>query len=125
MHKPPFRPTAEVSQPFSSGVVKIYKVENIAVPGFKAKAELTQTETLFYEELRLGINRYYSGKQNQVEIECVIRTPRRESVSSQDIAITENGKQFRVDLVQLATDAYPPSMDLTLTRVEQEYEVPL
>ena len=39
------------------------------------------------------------------------------------MAITEDGEQYRIDLVQTVTDVYPPSMDLTLARIEQKYEV--
>ena len=31
--------------------------------------------------------------------------------------------QYGIDLVQRAEDVYPASMDLTLTKIEQEYEV--
>ena len=58
-----------------------------------------------------------------MEVERVLRTPRRKGVSSQDLAVTEDGQQYRIDLVQSATDVYPPSMDLTLTRITQKYDV--
>ena len=45
-------------------------------------------------------------------------------MSSQDVAVTEDGKQYRIDLVQTTTDVFPESMDLTLLRIEQKYEVP-
>ena len=54
----------------------------------------------------------------------MIRVPRFSAVSSQDVAVTEDGKQYRVDLVQIVTDVFPASMDLTLSRIDQKYEVP-
>ena len=78
---------------------------------------------LRYEEQRLGIQRYYSGRQNQAEIERVIRVPRAGKVSSQDVAITEDGHQYRIDMVQAAVDVYPACVDLTLARIDQNYEV--
>lgn len=73
--------------------------------------------------MRLGINRAYLGRQNQVEIERVIRVPHTGKVSPQDIVITEDGKKYRVDLIQIAEGVYPPSEDLTLTKIEQRLEV--
>ena len=37
--------------------------------------------------------------------------------------MTEDGRQFRVDMVQNVTDVYPASLDLTLAKIEQEIEV--
>lgn len=120
----PTRPGNEITQPFSDGVVEIYGVQNVAQPGYKPKEGLTPKIKLRYEEQRLGIQRYYSGMQNQVEIERVLRVPRAGHVSSQDVAITEDGEQYRIDLVQAAMDTYPPAMDLTLAKIEQRFEVP-
>ena len=53
----------------------------------------------------------------------MIRVPRTGKLSSQDVAITEDGKQYRIDLVQRVMDAFPPAEDLTLVRVTQNYEV--
>ena len=38
--------------------------------------------------------------------------------------VLEDGKQYRIDLVQAVTEVYPPSVDLTLARIEQKFEVP-
>ena len=47
----------------------------------------------------------------------------RPEVSSQDVAVTQDGRQYRIDLVQRVQDVSPPSMDLTLAKVEQRWEV--
>lgn len=80
--------------------------------------------SLRYDEQRLGIQRYYEAMQNQVQVEHVLRVPRAGNVNSQDVAVTEDGRQYRIDLVQDVPGVYPPSLDITLTKVEQEYEVP-
>ena len=124
--KAPYRPRAEngVTQNFCDGVVKIYTVTNSAQPGYQPVPALTLKCVLRYEEQRLGIQRYYTGQQNQIQIERVIRTPRYGDVTNQDIAVTESGKQYGIDLVQTVTDVYPASQDITLTKIEQKYEVP-
>ena len=124
--KAPFRPRTDngVTQNFGDGVVKIYTVTNSAQPGYQPVPALTLKCVLRYEEQRLGIQRYYTGQQNQIQIERVIRTPRYGDVTNQDIAVTESGKQYGIDLVQSVTDVYPASQDITLAKIEQQYEVP-
>ncbi len=34
----------------------------------------------------------------------------RPGVSSQDVAVTQDGRQYRIDLVQRVQDVFPPSM---------------
>ena len=101
----------------------MYAVTDAARPGYQPKPSLTRKAVLRYEEQRLGLQRFYSGKQNQVELERVIRTPRLSCVSSQDVAVTEDGRQYRIDMVQSVPDVWPASMDLTLARVTQQYDV--
>lgn len=125
MWKAPSRPRNRVTQAFNDGLVQIWSVKDAAQPGHLPVERLDQQkDTLRYEEQRLGIQRYYTGKQNQVNIERVIRVPRTNRISSQDVAVLEDGKQYRIDLVQAVTEVYPPSVDLTLARIEQKFEVP-
>ena len=121
--KAPYRPSDEITQNYNDGLVQIFAVSNAAAPGRMPVEQLTPKIKLRYEERSLGLQRYYSGKQNQVEVERVIRTPRRREVSSQDVAVTEDGAQYRIDLMQPVKDTYPPSMDLTLSRIDQNYDV--
>lgn len=121
--KAPYRPSNEITQDYNDGLVQICNVTNVAEPGRQPVEKLTPKVKLCYEERSLGLQRYYSGKQNQVEVQRVIRTQRRKEVSSQDVAVTENGAQYRIDLVQPVRDVYPPSMDLTLSRIDQNYDV--
>ena len=121
--KAPYRPKGEITQGYNDGVVTVYAVTDAGPPGGLPVEKPAKKAVLRYEERRLGLQRYYQGKQNQVEVERVLRTPRRKGVSSQDLAVTEDGQQYRIDLVQSAADVYPPSMDLTLVRITQKYDV--
>lgn len=123
MYQRPNRPTHDITQPFNSGIVKIYAVANIAAPGYAPKMALKEKVTLRYEEMRLGINRYYQAMQNNIQIERVIRCPRWGDVTNQDVAITEDGKQYRIDLIQSVDDVYPACIDVSLTKIEQVFEV--
>lgn len=122
MWKAPNRPNKAISQTFNDGIVTVYAVSDTAQPGYKPKQELVQKVALRFSERRLGIERYYNGRQNQIDISRVVRTPKYIQVSNQDVAIIQ-GVQYRIDLVQHTFDVYPPSMDLTLVRIQQEYKI--
>lgn len=115
----PDRRRWEVSQGYPDGVVTIYAVTDAAEPGKKPVEHLTQRVKLRYAERKLGVQRYYAGRQNQVEIERVIRVPQTRQVGTQDVAVTEDGRRYRIDMVQAAVGVYPPSADLTLVRIDQ------
>lgn len=109
---------------FNDGHVRVYTVTDAGAPGRKPVESLALKTILRYEELRLGVYRHYVARQAQVEIARVIRCPRT-SVSTQDIAVTEDGEQYRIDLVQVVPGVMPPAMDLSLVRNEQKREVVL
>lgn len=118
--KMPYRVDNEITQNFGDGVVKVYTVTDEAAPGYAPAEKRTLKVTLRYQEQRLGINRLYQAKQLQTEIERVIRVPRsRVEVTNRDQAQTENGVWYRIESVQSADDAYPPSLDIALVRIEQ------
>lgn len=117
--KAPNRPKHEITQPFNDGIVKIYTVQNSAPPGYKPVETETLLCTLRYEERTVGINRFYTAKQNMVEIEKVLRVPDQFQITTQDVAITEDGQKYRIDQIQRIRDVYPVSLDLALYRESQ------
>ena len=122
----PTRPTEnQITQVFDDGVVTVYAVTNAAAPGYQPKPQLMKPPkaVLRYEEQRLGLQRYYEAMQNQIQVERVIRTPRHGKITNQDVAITEDGRQYRIDLVQTVQNVWPASQDLTLAKIEQIYDV--
>ena len=123
MWRAPNRPKNEVTQTYNDGIVTVYAQTDAAEPGYQPKPTLTKKVTVRYEERKLGIQRYYAAAQNQQRIERVLRVPKTSKISAQDVAATEDGQQYRIELVQLAPGVYPPSVDLTLSRIEQIAEV--
>lgn len=120
--KAPVRPRTDngVTQNYNDGVVAIIAVVDTAKPGYQPQPGKPQVKyTLRYEERRLGIQRYYSSLQNQIQLDRVIRVPRVAGITTQDFAVTEDEQAYRIDLVQSVMDVYPPSLDLTLTKIEQ------
>lgn len=124
MRRNPFRPGIEISQPFNSGVVSIYRVTDEGESGYAPVPRLELRVRLHYEERKLGLIRFYSAKQVQVKVEKVLRVRRRPEISPQDVAVTQDGRQYRIELIQMAEGVYPPSLDLTLANIQQIYELP-
>lgn len=112
------------TQSFKDGVVSIYSVGNIAEPGNMPKEGLIlKVGLLRYEERTVGMGRFWSAMQNQARIDMVLRAPRIRSVSTQDIAIPNDGKQYEIKQVQYPPDVEPPVMDLSLERIDADYDI--
>ena len=120
MWRAPNRPDHKISQSFNDGVVVISSVTDDAEPGDMPVPELTEKITLNYEERKLGISRYYNAMQNQIKVQRVIRVPDSGTeITSQDVAETEDGKKYRIDLIQSVRDVFPPCLDITLVEYSQ------
>lgn len=118
--KLPFRPGNDVTQTFNDGLVTVYRLTDEAKPGYMPKPKPVKVALLRYEERRLGLTRYYSAKQNNVNVKRVLRVPRGAPVAAQDIAVTEDGQEYAIDLVQTVDGVWPDSLDLTLAKVSQK-----
>ena len=119
MWKRPYRKDNTISQSYTSGVVTVYAVQDVGQPGARPVEQLTEKVRLPYEEQRAGINRYYAAQQNQVQVKRVIRCPDSGQVTTQDVAITEDGTQYKIHMVQLAPGVFPVSVDVTLAQITQ------
>lgn len=115
---------AKKVQTHNDGVVKIYGVDNIAAPGNKPKEGLVLKHTLRYKERTVGITRSRLAEQTGASVSHVLRVPRLRYVSPQDVAIPNDGHQYKITMVQYPEDTNPPAMDLELERLEHAYEVP-
>lgn len=125
--KTPFRPRTDekITQDYNDGMVTVYSVTDSAASGRLPTVQTTEKVKLAYQERKLGIKRYYDAKQNQINVQRVIRVPRPPvSIDNQDVAETEDGNRYRIDLVQVVPDVYPPSIDLTLTVYTQNAPIP-
>lgn len=112
------------TQSFKDGVVNIYSVGNTAESGNKPKEGLTlKVGNLRYDERTVGMSRFWAALQAQVQIDLIIRTPQQRNVSTQDIAIPIDGQQYKIKQIQYPPDVYPPSMDLSLERLEAAYDI--
>ena len=111
------------TQSYNDGVVVVYAVENIAQPGSMPADKITQKESLRYDERTVGLNRFYAAMQNNVNIKYVLRCPRIRSISTLDVAVPNDGKQYKIVQIQYPQDVEPPSMDLTLEELTPVYDI--
>ena len=111
------------TQSYNDGVVAIYTVSNIASPGDMPVDKITLKETLRYEERTVGLNRFYAAMQNNVNIKYVLRAPRIRAISTLDVAVPNDGKQYKIVQIQYPKDVEPPSMDLTLEDLTAVYDI--
>lgn len=110
---------------FNDGFVEIYAVEDTAVPGKKPREELTLKCALRYKRRTVGIKRHYAALNAGAKVDLLLRVRYRPEVSAQDIAVLPlDRKQYRITFVQVPEDIMPPVMDLTLERLEQDYDLP-
>lgn len=109
-------------QSYSDGVVNIYSVTNAGKPGDAPRTRLTHKATLRYKERTVGVTRHYEALKAGDRVDMVLRC-QRVPVSALDVAIPNDGMQYLITLVQYPRDVEPPSMDLTIRRTEQDYEM--
>jgi hypothetical protein len=112
----------QLTQSYNDGIVNIHTVGNIAQTGNMPKEGLTfKVGPLRYAERTVGMGRFWTAQQLQVKIDRLIRTPRLNIVSSQDVAVLSDG-QYKIKQVQYPEDARE-SMDLSLERLVQSYDI--
>lgn len=121
-YKTPNRKYDSVSQSYNDGIVRICTVTDSAAPGDMPVEEPIDKYRLMYAEQRVGITRYYTAQQYHEDVERVIRVQKvavqKVAIETRDIAIAEDGRRYSISMVQSVDDVYPPSLDLTLTKIK-------
>lgn len=109
---------------FNDGLAVIYRVENQGAPGDMPVERLVKKAALRYTRRTVGIKRHYAALTAGARVDLLLRFPYRPEVSTQDVAVpTLDGKQYRITLIQVPEDVTPPVMDLTLERLERDYDL--
>lgn len=104
------------------GLLTIYKLQDVAVPGYMPSEKLVTYTTAYYEERSVGVTRAYNALAVNQRIDGFVRVLNTvlDGVDDQLYVIKDN-KQYRVSMMQkvIGHDAY----DLTLERLEENYDV--
>lgn len=110
-----------MTQTYKDGVLSVYSIKNISEPGDRKVDKLvTKYNRLRFDIRTVGMNRFWNAMQNKIEIEELLRTPRIMDVTTQDIVLLR-GYQYKIEQIQYLAEE-PRSMDLSLRRLETEYE---
>lgn len=107
---------------FNDGICGIYSIENTAAPGDRPTEHLIEKYKLRFRWHTVGMSRYYEAMQAQVNITNAVDVPLRVDVNPQDVAVID-GRQYRIMQKQEKRDTRPASMLLTLTDIEEAYEL--
>jgi hypothetical protein len=116
--------TERAHETYNDGVVVICSAADTAEAGGKPVISLTPRVTLRYAERTVGVKRYYEARGYGARIDRVIRVPGRHDISIHDVAIlaSEKNAQYAIQQVQYPQDASTPCTDLSLERLERDYE---
>lgn len=116
---------------YDSGLVTICALENTAEDGNMPVYKLTELFTQSFEEKTVSLTRSYLARGVDQRVDMVIRIASdgfRPKIGQYAILTyyegqeSENGDQFRIDLVQATTDEDELRVyDLTLYRLEENY----
>ena len=106
---------------FCDGVCTVYRIApdpdaDMPVP----KLAIRWPKVCFAERV-VGLKRKYEAKQVDEIVERVIRVPRIE-VSAKDVVVIGED-QYKVDDARQIFDARPPCTELTLSHVEETYDI--
>lgn len=110
-----------------SGELYICTLTETAEPGMKPAPRLTpEEEPRAYERRRIGYGRIYAAKGADERIDAVYRIwdDMEDTVRIGMYVLTTTGNQYQIDAVQPTTDEHGiPVLDLTLSAVEDYYEI--
>lgn len=118
---------------FDDGIVGVYELTKIKIPGKMPTDGLTEKERFYFGYETLGINRYYTALQANQSIEAVLSTPGWNTIKANthiaiiadaDGVIDADSAQYRIVMVQPTTDEDGLRITrLSLERLGENYAV--
>lgn len=80
---------------------------------------------LRFHRRTVGVQRQYLAAQAHAKVDYLLRCPYVPAITVLDVAVpTIDNKQYRITAIQVPEDIRPPVMDLTLERLEADYDLP-
>lgn len=108
-------------QIFNDGIVWIYKLADVSLPGFKPAFKLSLHRKYQFRYKTIGVRRNYDAMQAGVRLDEMIVIMQDRNISPQDIAVV-NGVQYDIKQVQHMNDTFPHTSLLSLQRLEENYD---
>lgn len=109
---------------FDDGILKIYRTENISEPGMKPVTGLKYRSSHPFGYEAVGINRYYTAMQANIQISELVHIWQDRDITSKDICVMEDGLQYRCQFVQHTENEDGLRITkITLERLNEEYVI--
>ena len=106
------------------GTLRICDLQDTAGPGEMPTEKLVVVSYHYYGDRTIGYGRQYAAMGVQQQVDRLIRIWRDENVTVKQYAILDDGKQYRVDMVQHLLDEDGLKVtDLTLFRLDENFDV--
>ena len=107
---------------FDDGILKVYRLENIASKGDMPNNVLVYKSSFYFSFDNLGITRYYTALKNNQRIESVVNIEFNILVRIHDIVKMEDGSCFRIEMLQREKDESGLLyLKLSLQRLDDEF----
>lgn len=104
------------------GIIRLYTLQNVAVPGFMPSDKLVYSCEFYYSYVTTGVTRRYAALGANRDFSAVIKCWNAEPFAENvQYAIDENGIQYRIDFAN--PDHDQDAVELTLVRLEDFYDV--
>lgn len=115
--------TTTQMEPLIDGHLKVCDLVDVSEAGETPAFALRPAYTLAYAERIVGMSRYWTAMQASARIDMLVRCHRVEDVTTHQVVILRDGKQYDIVQVQRPPDVRPLAMDLSLRRRADKYDV--
>jgi len=108
---------------YDSGIVKVYTLGNIALPGNLPKEGLTLAASFWYEERTVGVTRYTAFLKTDAKIDMLIRIQRDIDIDTSMVCKIDD-TQYRIKQAQPKLDDNGLRVyDISLERSGDTYDI--
>lgn len=109
---------------FDDGIVRVYKVRNQKTAGEIPIKGLEKFKSFYFAFQTVGITRIYEAIKANQQVDAVIAVYLDREVTTNDIAVFEDGKQYVIRTVQPTVDENGINiMKLGLERNGENFEI--
>lgn len=109
---------------FDDGILKIYTLKNIALPGKKPIQGLQLKSRHYFGFETVGINRFYTAMQVDSRVTDLVHIWQDRSITTGDICVLEDGMQYCCSFVQHTEDENGLRITkITLERLGEAYDI--
>lgn len=111
---------------FDTGILKLCELHEVAENGGMPTETLVQYGASYYGERTVTASRLYQARGADCQIDKIVRVPFDTVVKTNDYVITEDGEQFRIDIVdKIIVRRDTRALELTLIKLGENYNVTL